>query len=191
MTHSERGYVVPDEGHCRALDDETGADKDSALFRETMKAIGPQSKKRVDDDLRIETEFFGLVKDKIPRRKRDDPAFMKPKVDIFEALPEELTRPDNMTEVQSPRSNPAAEARAPVAPTKKADHRPIATADPPPSSDGDDEDMVSSTAPPTTREMPPATSACGETSDDARRFPSSSSGRRGALRHRKIQVCER
>ena len=77
MTHSERGYVVPDEGYCRALDDETGADKDSALFRETMKATGPQSKKRVDDDLRIETEFFGLVKDKIPRRKRDDPAFMK------------------------------------------------------------------------------------------------------------------
>ena len=38
--HSERGYAVPDEGHCKALNDETSADQASNRFREAVKTIG-------------------------------------------------------------------------------------------------------------------------------------------------------
>ena len=39
-----------------------------------VKTIGPDSKTRVEEDLKTKTEFFGLVKDKIPKQKSADPA---------------------------------------------------------------------------------------------------------------------
>ena len=68
--------MVLAEGNCSALNDETGADLASARFREVVKTIGPDSKARVEEDLKIENEFFGLVKGQIPKRKSADPAFL-------------------------------------------------------------------------------------------------------------------
>ena len=48
-----------------------------------MKTLGPDSKTRVDEDLKTENEFFDLVTGKIPKRKSADPAFMRSKHDVL------------------------------------------------------------------------------------------------------------
>ena len=152
--HSEKGYVIIDEG---LINDETGDGPASAHFRDVVQAIGPETKARADEDIRTEDEFFGLVKNKIPRRRKADPAFMRAKHDVFEALPEELEiYPDSVTDTPTPRSSPPIEARSPIAPTRRNDPRPArAVSDSQRPAGGDDRMGGSDDPPPPSREMPP------------------------------------
>ena len=57
-------------------------------FQEAVDKIGPGSKERIDQDVKIEEELFALAEDKITRNRGDDRAFMKTSIDVFEALRE-------------------------------------------------------------------------------------------------------
>ena len=97
--HTDSGYQVPmrDSAEC------------STMNQDAVNEIGPAPKVLIEADLKTEDEFFGLVKSvesNIPKRRHNDPAFMKMKLGVFEALRDELdVIPDSLSEIQTSTGN--------------------------------------------------------------------------------------
>ena len=79
------------------------------MNQDAVNEIGPAPKVLIEADLKTEDEFFGLVKSvesNIPKRRHNDPAFMKMKLGVFEALRDELdVIPDSLSEIQTSTGN--------------------------------------------------------------------------------------